>query len=260
MTTVGFACKVHPRHFFCETFDVMIKALIFDFGQTLVDSADGFRTAEKEAKSRIIADLSSEPDGPSWDVFLPCYRRIRKDFHQRSSFSRPAIWQAIYAYFSRKPDPKQLEKWENDYWELVKARTNPFPETIQVLKELADRYQLALITNTQGQKAAANHRIALFPQLERFFKVIIVAGESGIPPKPDLEPFRLCLQKLKAYAREAIFVGDDWRIDICGARNAGIQPVWLQHHSVQRNWPDVTTRVPIITRLDQLLDIESLSL
>jgi len=238
----------------------MIKALIFDFGQTLVDSAEGFRTAEKEAQSRLFADLGSEPDGPSWDAFLPCYRRLRKEFHQQSNFSRPAIWQAVYDHFSHKPDLKKLEKWENDYWEQVKARTNPFPETIKVLEELAGRYQLALITNTQGQKTAANHRIALFPQLERFFNVIIVAGESGIPPKPDLEPFRMCLQKLKVLAHEAVFVGDDWRIDICGAQNTGIRPVWIQHHSVQRNWPEVIVQVPIITRLDQLLDLESISL
>jgi HAD superfamily hydrolase (TIGR01549 family) len=238
----------------------MIKALIFDFGQTLVDSADGFQTAEKDAKTRIFADLGSEPDGPTWDAFLFRYRKIRKEFHQRSEFSRPAVWQAVYVHFSHKPDLKKLEKWENDYWEQVKARTSPFPETIPVLEELAGRYQLALITNTQGQKSAADHRIALFPRLERFFKVIIVAGESGIPPKPDLEPFRRCLQKLKVLDHEAVFVGDDWRIDICGARNAGIRPVWLQHHSVQRNWPDVATQVPIIAGLDQLLDLESISL
>ena len=106
MTTVGFACKIHPRHFFYDAFVIMIKALIFDFGQTLVDSADGFRAAEKKAKSLIFEDLDSEPGGPSWDAFLPCYRRFRKEFHQRSNFSRPVIWQAVYAYFSRKPDPE----------------------------------------------------------------------------------------------------------------------------------------------------------
>lgn len=246
--------------FFHNAFVPMLKALIFDFGQTLVDSADGFRTAEKRAQSRIFADLGSEPGGPGQDAFLPCYRRLRQEFHRRSNFSRPAVWQAVYAHFNHKPDPKKLEKWESDYWQQVKARTQPFPETVSVLEALADRYQLALITNTQGQKSAADHRIALFPQLERFFGVIIVAGESGIPPKPDLEPFRRCLQKLKVLAHEAVFVGDDWRIDICGARNAGLRPVWLQHHSVQRNWPNVATQVPIITRLDQLLDLASISL
>jgi FMN phosphatase YigB (HAD superfamily) len=28
----------------------MIKAILFDFGQTLVDSSNGFRAAEKEAQ------------------------------------------------------------------------------------------------------------------------------------------------------------------------------------------------------------------
>lgn len=35
----------------------MIRAIVFDFGQTLVDSADGFRTAEKEAQRKSCAAL-----------------------------------------------------------------------------------------------------------------------------------------------------------------------------------------------------------
>jgi len=233
----------------------MIKALLFDFGQTLVDSADAFRVAEKEAKDRLFSHMDSGPDGHSWDVFLPRYRSIRKEFHQNSNFSRSAIWQAVYRYFNHKPDPKCFEKWENDYWERVGSQTNPFPETTPVLEELSQRYQIALVTNTQGQKSSSNHRLALFPELENFFQVIIVAGESGIPPKPDNEPFRLCMEQLNILPNEAVFIGDDWRIDICGAKNAGIQPVWLQHHSVKRNWPEVETDIPIITRLDELVDL-----
>ena len=233
----------------------MIKALIFDFGQTLVDSADAFRTAEKEAKERLFARLDSEPDGPSWDAFLSRYRSIRKEFHRCSNFSRKAIWQAVCQAFNHKPDLNRFEKWENEYWAQVGSRTHPFPETVSVLEELSRRYQLSLVTNTQGQKNSENHRLALFPQLEKFFQVIIVAGESGIPPKPDLEPFRLCLEQLKILPHEAVFIGDDWRIDICGAREAGIQPIWLRHHSVTRNWPDVETHTPIITSLDELHDL-----
>ena len=237
----------------------MIKTLIFDFGQTLVNSADGFRTAEKTAQNKIFADMDSNPNEPDWDEFLHQYRKIRKASHQRSDFSRLTIWQTVYQQFGFEPDCKQLEQWETDYWALVKAQTVPFPETVRVLQMLAARYRLAIITNTQGQKSSENHRIALFPQLEKFFKVIIVAGESGIPPKPAPEPFRLCLKKLNVAANEAVFIGDDWRIDICGAQNAGIRPVWLQHHSVQRNWPDVKTDLPIITRLDQLSGLHELS-
>jgi putative hydrolase of the HAD superfamily len=237
----------------------MIKALIFDFGQTLVNSADGFRTAEKTAQNKIFTEMDSDPNGPGQDEFLHQYRLIRKASHQRSDFSRLAIWQTVFRQFGFEPDRRRLEQWETDYWAQVKARTAPFPETVRVLQILADRYRLAIITNTQGQKSSGNHRIALFPQIEKFFKVIIVAGESGIPPKPAPEPFRLCLKKLNVTAKEAVFIGDDWRIDICGAQNAGIRPVWLQHHSVHRNWPDVKTDLPIITRLDQLSGLHELS-
>jgi len=237
----------------------MIKALIFDFGQTLVDSADGFRAAEQEAKDAIFLQLASASKGPSWEKFLATYRKIRKEFHGKSCFSRPAIWQEVYRQFNCDPTPNLIEKWENRYWEQVKALTHPFKETVQVLEKLSRRYRLALVTNTQGQKNAGKHRIALFPQLEKFFKLIIVAGESGIPPKPDPEPFRLCMAGLDVLPHETVMVGDDWRIDIGGAENTGIQPVWLRHDAVRRNWPEVETTVPIITRLDQLFDLPFLN-
>ena len=61
------------------------KAILFDFGQTLVNSADGFKAAEKEAKEKLHTDL--DPEKVSWDTFLGEYRKIRKAFHQASNFS-----------------------------------------------------------------------------------------------------------------------------------------------------------------------------
>jgi len=229
----------------------MIRAILFDFGQTLVDSANGFRAAEKEAQNKIFSNLSLT----LWDEFLSNYRRIRKEFHAKSIFSRKSIWKEVYFYYCLEPDLKRLEIWENEYWERVKAETVPFPETVQVLEKLNTQYRLGLITNTQGQKASGKHRISLFPELERFFEVIIVAGEADVPPKPDPAPFHLCLDSLGTTPGEAVYIGDDWRIDICGAKDIGLQPIWIKHHSVRRSWPDIKTPVPVITNLDQLLDL-----
>ena len=231
----------------------MPKAILFDFGQTLVNSADGFKAAEKEAKEKLFADLGAYR--VPWDLFVAEYRRIRKTFHQASNFSRPAIWQAVYHKFESKPDSDRLQEWESHYWEQVKALTIPFPETLDIMEKLNQQYRLGLITNTQGQKSTGTHRIALFPELEQFFEVIVVAGEGGIPPKPDPMPFRKCLDAMNLAAGEAVYVGDDWRIDICGARDAGLQAVWLQHHSVKRNWPDVERFKPTITSLEGLLHL-----
>jgi len=232
----------------------MLKAVIFDFGQTLVDSAHGFRTAEKEAQGKLFTHLGLS----LFHDFLANYRRIRKTFHDRSNFSRKLIWLEVYQYYDLTPDPDLLDKWETTYWETVKAHTTLFPEAEHVLQTLSRRYKVALISNTQGQRATGTHRLSQFPELEAFFEAIIVAGEGNIPPKPAAEPFRLCLQKLQIAASDAVYVGDDWRIDICGARDAGLHPVWLKHHTVRRSWPAQENSVPTITRLEQLLELENL--
>ena len=232
----------------------MIKAVIFDFGQTLVDSADGFRRAEKEAQDKLFKDLSLTLK----DKFLENYRRIRKQFHDRSNFSRKSIWNEVYYYHCLTADLDLLEKWESEYWDTVKANTKLFPEAEKILEALNSQYAVALVTNTQGQKRVGTHRISQFPELEKYFKAVIVAGEAGIPPKPDPEPFRMCLEELGVDPSEAVYVGDDYRIDICGAGDAGLHPVWIQHHRVKRNWPDVETAGPIISSLDKLLELEKL--
>jgi len=232
----------------------MIKAVIFDFGQTLVDSANGFRTAEKEAQNKLFANLSLTLRNDFMDV----YRRLPKEFHDRSDFSRKSLFNEVYYFYCLASDDKLLEQWETEYWETVKAHTTLFPETETVLESLNQHYTVALITNTQGQKRTGSHRISLFPKLEKFFKVIIVAGEGGIPAKPDPQPFRLCLQKLGYEPAEAVYVGDDWRIDICGARDAGLNPIWLKHQNVRRNWTEVQTSLPVITDLSPLLDLDAI--
>jgi putative hydrolase of the HAD superfamily len=234
----------------------MIRAVVFDFGQTLVDSADGFRRAEKEIQRRAYAALGLDnPEG-----FLDTYRGIRAAFHARSDFSRRAILADLFRHYGWVPDPALLEAWEAEYWENIQTMTRLFPEAEGVLQALRGRgYRLALITNAQGQVLEGKHRIGRYPALAQFFEAIVVAGEGGIPAKPDPTPFRICLERLGIAADEAVYVGDDWRIDVRGAKAVGMHPLWLRHRLVRRNWPAVETEgVPVITSLDALRDIEGL--
>jgi len=233
----------------------MIKAIIFDFGQTLVDSADGFRAAEKQAKEEIFVSLFPNASDEQWQLFLTEYRQVRKLFHARSHFSRPDIWQAVYDKFYSQANPVKLIEMETDYWETVKSQTIPFPETIVVLKSLAKQFQLGIITNTQGQKTSGPHRIALFPGIEKYFKTILIAGEDGIPAKPHADPFVKCLDLMAVKPSEAVYVGDDFQKDVFGASYAGLHPIWLKHHTVKRTWPDPgpNNHFHTITDLNQLL-------
>jgi len=69
----------------------MIEVILFDFGQTLVDSSEGFRTAERDAQSKIIAEF----DGCAWDEFINRYRRTREALQDQSRFSRVEIWRTV---------------------------------------------------------------------------------------------------------------------------------------------------------------------
>lgn len=234
----------------------MIEAILFDFGQTLVNSADGFRTAEREAQRKLTMALGDVP----WDQFIGCYRDTRKRLHDQSRISRVDLWRAVYAAFEHEPDLAQLVGWEGEYWQTVNRHTAPFPEAITVLEQLQSRYGLGLVSNTQGQADGAEHRLHEFPELRRFFEVAILAGEGSIPPKPDPKPFRLCLERLGVKPQAAVYVGDDLRIDVGGARDVGMQPVWLKHHTVTRNWPEGGAEVPVITSLEALFDLESVGI
>ena len=233
----------------------MIRAVVFDFGQTLVDSSDGFRAAEKELQEKAVTLLAPS----SREGFLDIYRQIRSRLHSRSVFSRSALLEELFSEYGRQIDPALSGQWETAYWERVTSLTRPFPETETVLEGLLRRgYRLALISNTQGQRREESHRLSNYPGLERFFEVIVIAGEAGIPPKPDPAPFRLCLERLAIAPEEAIYVGDDLRIDVRGSEAVGMHPLWLRHRTVTRNWPVAETAAPVIDSLEPLLDIDSL--
>ncbi len=227
----------------------MIKAILFDFGQTLVDSSDGFRQAEKDAQAVIFQDLAITDH----DAFKHHYRRIRSEFHKRSELSRVKIWQEVFRHFGQESSVDELRQWEKIYWQTVQSKTWVFPEAPPVLIALADQYgPLGLVTNTQGQSDAGTHRVTAYPELAALFAVTVIAGENGVPTKPDAKPFTACLEQLGVAAEEAVYVGDDWRIDVCGARDAGLYPVWLKHDTVKRNYPEVDADVPVITSLNEL--------
>jgi len=233
----------------------MIKAILFDFDQTLVDSAEGFRYAEKQAQKKIFENILVT----SWEDFLSTYRRLRKQRHAVSNLSRKGLWEGVYWHYCRDCDLSLLKRWEDDYWQVVKARTVLFPEALSTLQSLARRYKLAAISNTQAQAGAQKHRLMETPDLTECFDTVIIAGEAGVPPKPDRRVFLACLETLGVDPSQAVYVGDDWRADICGATDAGLRAIWIQHRLLSRSWPqpDRDISVPVITSLESLLDIDS---
>ena len=238
----------------------MVRAVLFDFGQTLVDSAHGFRTAEKRLQSRILSRLVNVDA----DEFLACYRQRRAERQHASDFSRKNLAVDLLQHFGcsadvADADVADAESWEAEYWDTVRGHTQAFPEAESVLRQLHASFRLGLVTNTQGQGRLGTHRLRDFPALMECFQAVVVAGEAGVPEKPDPRPFLACLRQLDCSPAQAVYVGDDWRIDMCGAQAVGMPAIWLQHQATRRRWPDTASDVPLIRSLDELLRFPLLS-
>lgn len=100
----------------------------------------------------------------------------------------------------------------------LRLQVTPHPEATGLLTALAQRYQLAAITN-------GNIHLARQP-LAAHFPVAIAAGEL-LAPKPDPTPFLTALARLNVAPECAMHVGDSWEEDILPAQQLGMHAVWI---------------------------------
>ena len=231
-----------------------IKAIIFDFVQTLGSAAEGYKAAETNSQEKLFKKLELS----DWDRYKEIYRRERKEHFLRSDFSRKNVWLKLCSVYKKDADNYFLDLLENEYWDIVQKSMKLFPETLTVLAELKKKYKLGMITNSQKDGSTRALNSDEYNKMVRYFDHIIISAEGDIPAKPHIRPFEMMLEKLEINADEAVFVGDDYRVDIEGSINAGMKAVWLKHYSVKRNWPESGISIPVIDNLEKLYNIDKL--
>ena len=99
-----------------------------------------------------------------------------------------------------------------------------FDGAIELLRDLRPRYTLGLLTN--GPSDIQWEKIRSL-RIETTFDAIVVAGDVGIY-KPDVRVFRILLDRLDVTADAALFVGDNFEMDIVGANTAGMKTAWIR--------------------------------
>jgi putative hydrolase of the HAD superfamily len=112
-----------------------------------------------------------------------------------------------------------------------------------LLKRLASRYRLGIVSNFYGNLETVCRETGLAPHLS----VAIDSARVGYR-KPDARIFEAALAKLGAAPAEALFVGDSLPRDMAGARGIGMPHVWLAAGEGQSCCPSD----PVIRRLSEL--------
>lgn len=104
---------------------------------------------------------------------------------------------------------------------------------------------LGLLTNLDRDMKPIARELGL----ESLLDFIVTSGETGAD-KPNPKIFLAALQKAGVKADEAVHVGDQYKIDVQGARGVGIKPILLDRYN---QYPEITD-CPRISRLTELND------
>jgi putative hydrolase of the HAD superfamily len=121
----------------------------------------------------------------------------------------------------------------------------------EVLRRLRDAgLGLALISNTGRTPGRVLREVLQDLDIHDFFDTLVFSDEVELA-KPSPAIFHMVLDALGVAPREAVHVGDDPRLDLAGARDAGMSAVIVSHTCP----PDLPASARWIPRLADLPDI-----
>jgi putative hydrolase of the HAD superfamily len=102
---------------------------------------------------------------------------------------------------------------------LTMRRFEVFQGVYEVLMSLAERYELAIISDAQW--VFTEPEMAMLG-LTPFFKFRILSSRFGFK-KPDVRLFDIAMKKLIIKSEESVYIGDNPPKDLIGAKKAGMK-------------------------------------
>lgn len=189
----------------------MIKAIIFDLDNTLVDFM--------RMKSRAIeAAITSMIDA---GLNIP-YGKIKKkidEIYKAKGIEYQQVFDILLNQLIGKIDHKILSAGIVAYRIAREAELNTYPNVVPTLIALMKMgIKLAVVSDAPAREAWL--RLS-YIGLHHFFDVVITKDDSNVL-KPSPVPFNLALKKLNLKAEETVMVGDWAERDMVGAKSVGM--------------------------------------
>jgi putative hydrolase of the HAD superfamily len=195
----------------------MIKAVLFDLDQTLIDLVKMKTEACKSAiKAMIEAGLKiDEKTG---------YRKLMQIYFKSGIDSNIAFMKFLEEETGRA-DEKILQAGIDAYLKTKPSFLKPYPyvmETLEYLKSIG--LNMGIVTDAPREKAV--QRLEAM-KIIQFFGLIITFDDTG-EKKPNNKPFRLAMEKLNLYPEEILFVGDSFMRDIRPTKKLGMKTLRIK--------------------------------
>jgi HAD superfamily hydrolase (TIGR01662 family) len=148
---------------------------------------------------------------------------------------------AMYARFHRNTLREAgLEAGENVITGLLNGGMQArmklvlFDDVLPALDGLKQRgLKLGLISNIERDMSGALDELGLSAKLD-----VVVTSQDAGANKPQPEIFRYALSRAGVPPAEAIFIGDQYRVDVVGARGAGMKAILLDRVGLHEDITD----------------------
>jgi putative hydrolase of the HAD superfamily len=196
-----------------------ITTVLFDVGNTLT-------YVDLEAVLRPLTKRGVQAREAQYRVASIQARRAMDRLCASGQQANPdaQYWKLFLGGFlkSLEVDDPEIEKEMALEWRSARNWTRMAPGTMEVLERLAKRYELGVISNSDGTMA----RLLKAVGLSRHFRTIIDSGTVG-HQKPSPEIFHAALKAMGAEAAESVYVGDIYSVDYVGATAVGMKAVLI---------------------------------
>jgi putative hydrolase of the HAD superfamily len=123
--------------------------------------------------------------------------------------------------------PDRFHHVRRNFEEIHHAPPPPFDGAVEAVRALAEKYPLALISDTAWTPGRVLRQIFAHYKILDCFRVLIFSGEVGVT-KPHPKIFKLALNGLGVQPHECVHVGDLQRTDIAGAKAVGMHTAWIR--------------------------------
>jgi len=229
----------------------MIKAVFFDLYHTLVHYEPSQEELEARALQSFGINVTAEAlHRPILAANEFIYQEIaRRPLSQRSKEEVMALYAQYQRTVLKEAGIKEDEKLALrllGMMQQAKMKLVLFDDVAPALDDLKKRrLTLGLISNIERNMTATLKELGLSSKLD----IVVTSQDSGFT-KPQPEIFQYALRQAGVRPAEAIYVGDQYQVDILGARGAGMKGVLLDRGDYYQDITDC----PRIQNLSQMSD------
>ncbi|MBU3678684.1 MAG: TIGR02253 family HAD-type hydrolase [Candidatus Kapabacteria bacterium] len=222
---------------------IMIKAVVFDLDNTLVD----FMGMKRQAVDAAIAAMMDAGLNLTHDQVKSHIDKI----YQELGIEYQQVFDRLLTDVLGFVDPRIISAGIIAYRRAREAALKPYPHVTATLMQL-NRMGIKLGILSDAPTREAWLRLC-FINYHHFFDVVVTFDDTG-ERKPSPLPFKTVLRRLEVDAEHAIMVGDWTERDMRGAKNVGMRTAFAKYGDSFGN-QDLTDVDFILDDIKQLLDI-----